>query len=158
MKCPNCGMPIGDGAKSHECGWRKNGSAGSEAERRRAEFGSFPPCYGCAGAGITLNEDGRFKACECRRGRWMGINSMLLTEEVIPNPDPPQGYHPRIVTERERRFPEIPQGKMSPKQHRAKRAARLKKSGTLRTMTGEKTAAELLDRANQIKDSITSGR
>ncbi len=109
MRCPNCSLQIRDGARSHgDCGWREGRSGLTVEQQRREEFDAMPPCYKCAGAGITLTDSGAYASCQCGRGKWMRVNAVLFTEGVAAIRPTPTAYHPELVALRDKYFPHDP--------------------------------------------------
>ena len=167
--CPECDTKLLVGARRCKCGWGTESANLSPAERRRADFDALPPCYRCAGTGITLRRTGRYGACGCARGQWMRANGELFSPEIQPTRDLIDTFvHPDIEKRHAEQFPDISGGhdpndaKHSDPDFRcpqckAIREARYKRLGkqpVLKPMPGEPGGADLeAERNRQIQEA-----
>lgn len=103
----------------------------------------MPPCYNCAGSGITLTDKGTYTSCSCRRGQWMRANAKLFTEGNSAVHPTPIAYHPDLIALQEKYFPYDP--KMTTRQRRA----RMLKANISKTWPQDPSRAELRKRRNE---------
>jgi len=143
--CPQCGMKLKPGEPCPRPGCGK-ALGMTSADRRRAEFDSLPPCYGCAGTGLTSNGGRNYGACVCARGKWMMANGEIFRpQDRQPTSDyqPVTEYHPELVARKETMFP------ADPTMPRKQRNARLRTRGGLRGFPTCPSESQLQDQRNR---------